>query len=280
MAVEDTLIATMPPNFHNGERLGTACLSLLAIAYFTGRVAILPAALHFEKYYCLWEFIDVERSPLKVHFRESHFLSKARSHARRGVNAARVQVREDGTVSVSRVLDDDADDANARVYSRPEQLDPMALAVAAATRDDVAVDADVLYLNVDDSVQISWRFSRRHWLICAQVDEIPTHNALATPHRACTFRPPWRSNGKGCASSGKGAPPWLGLLYDAYGHCTFEAHALRGLGLVTASDDCHAKRWEDARRMRLFDIDPGNRSLVVEKPRGGEAGKTFRGGAK
>ena len=280
VAVEDTLIATMPPNFHNGERLGTACLSLLAIAYFTGRVAVLPAALHFEKYYYLWEFIDVERSPLKVHFRESHFLSKARSHARRGVNAARVQVREDGTVSVSRVLDDDADDANARVYSRPEQLDPMALAVAAATRDDVAVDADVLYLNVDDSVQISWRFSRRHWLICAQVDEIPTHNALATPHRACTFRPPWRSNGKGCASSGKGAPPWLGLLYDAYGHCTFEAHALRGLGLVTASDDCHAKRWEDARRMRLFDIDPGNRSLVVEKPRGGEAGKTFRGGAK
>ena len=35
VAVEDTLIATMPPNFHNGERLGTACLSLLAIAYFT-----------------------------------------------------------------------------------------------------------------------------------------------------------------------------------------------------------------------------------------------------
>ena len=75
-------------------------------------------------------------------------------------------------MSVSRVLDDDADDANARVYSRPEQLDPMALAVAAATRDDVAVDADVLYLNVD---------------------EIPTHNALATPHRACTFRPPWKA---------------------------------------------------------------------------------------
>ena len=99
MAVEDTLIATMPPNFHNGERLGTACLSLLAVAYFTGRVAVLPAALHFEKYYYLWEFIDVEQSVLKVHFRESHFLSKARSHARRGVNAARVQVREDGTVS-------------------------------------------------------------------------------------------------------------------------------------------------------------------------------------
>ena len=162
MAVEDTMIATMPPNFHNGERLGTACLSLLAVAYFTGRVAVLPAALHFEKYYYLWEFIDVEQSVLKVHFRESHFLSKARSHARRGVNAARVQVREDGTVSVSRVLDDDADDANARVYARPNELDPMALAVAAATRDDVAVDADVLYLNVDDSVQISWRFSRRH----------------------------------------------------------------------------------------------------------------------
>ena len=72
-------------------------------------------------------------------------------------------------------------------------------------------------------------------------------------------------------ASGKGAPAWLGLLYDHYGHCTFEAHALRGLGLVTASDDCHAKRIEDARRMRLFDIDPGNRSLVVEKPRGGEA---------
>ena len=49
---------------------------------------------------------------------------------------------------------------------------------------------------------------------------------------------------------------------------------------VTASDDCHAKRIEDARRMRLFDIDPGNRSLVVEKPRGGEAGKTFKGGGK
>jgi hypothetical protein len=32
--------------------------------------------------------------------------------------------------------------------------------------------------------------------------------------------------------------------------------------------------------MRLFDIDPGNRSLVVEKPRGGEAGKTFKGPAK
>ena len=187
VAVEDTLIATMPPNFHNGERLGTACLSLLAIAYFTGRVAVLPAALHFEKYYYLWEFIDVERSPLKVHFRESHFLSKARSHARRGVNAARVQVREDGTVSVSRVLDDDADDANARVYSRPEQLDPMALAVAAATREDVAVDADVLYLNVD---------------------EIPTHNALA--RRTARYVPAaLKANGKG-ASSGKGAR-WLGF---------------------------------------------------------------------
>ena len=34
MAVEDTLIATIA-DFHNGERLGTACLSLLAIAYFT-----------------------------------------------------------------------------------------------------------------------------------------------------------------------------------------------------------------------------------------------------
>ena len=109
---------------------------MLAIAYFTGRVAVLPAALHFEKYYYLWEFIDVERSVPKVHFRESHFLSKARSHARRGVNAARVQVREDGTVSVSRVLDDDRDDLDAKVYSRPNELDPMALAVAAATRDD------------------------------------------------------------------------------------------------------------------------------------------------
>ena len=71
------------------------------------------------------------------------------------------------------------------------------------------------------------------------------------------------------------APAWLGL-YDHYGHCTLRRTRL---GLVTASDDCHAKE-SDARRILAFDIDPGNRSLVVEKPRGGEAGKTFQGPAK
>ena len=192
----------------------------------------------------------MERSPLKVHFRESHFLSKARSHARRGVNAARVQVREDGTVSVSRVLDDDADDANARVYSRPEQLDPMALAVAAATRDDVAVDADVLYLNVDDSVQISWRFSRRHWLICAQVDEIPTHNALATPHRACTFRPPWRSQWQGLRIQWERRPAMAWLALRRLRSLYLRSPCAAGSGPRDCFDDCHAKRIEDARRMR------------------------------
>ena len=248
VAVEDTLIATMPPNFHNGERLGTACLSVLAIAYFTGRVAILPAALHFEKYYYLWEFVDVEGNDLRVHFRETHFLEKARGHSRRGVAAARIRLREDGTVATSRVMENDADDPSPVIYGRGD-MDPMALLVAAATRSSIS-DADVLYVNAD---------------------EVPTHNQLATPHRGCVFKPPWKAQGRGC-SQRNNVPVWLGHLYDRTGWCTFEAHALRGLGLVTASDDCHAKRLEDARRVRLFDVDPGNRSLVVQKPRGGEAG--------
>ena len=94
-------------------------------------------------------------------------------------------------------------------------------------------------------------------------------NARVFPDRLCLVKPPPQRSGNGCSRDGK-VEDFLGALFDRGGWCSFETKTLRGLNLVTASDDCTAKRDEDARRARLDHIAPvPNRTKA--KTRGGEA---------
>ena len=120
--------------------------------------------------------------------------------------------------------------------------------VAAAARDEAAASADVVYIDVDASL----------------------HNNLVWPARQCLSKSPMTRSGNGCRADGK-VDTWLGAFFDRGGWCTTESRALRGLGIVTASDDCTAKRFEDARRLRLDDIAGVNRTVAKCKKSCGEA---------
>lgn len=253
--VEATLRRRLPPDFHAGEKLALVAFNLALAAYFTGRVAVLPAGLHFEKFYYLWEFVDVEAffEPLGVQFRESNFLNHPRLQVRGAASMGRVTVLGDGRVAAAAVEDVGRDyDARAALGARYYAATDLGrrLPYLVANEDPRVRDADVLYLDMDATMT----------------------NALVFPERLCFVKGPQSRSGHGCLRDGK-VEDWLGLFYDLGAWCSFETKTLRGLNLITASDDCAAKRAEDARRGRLDRIAPvANRTRPGKFiARGGEA---------
>ncbi|KAK7239594.1 hypothetical protein SO694_00028163 [Aureococcus anophagefferens] len=245
----------LPPDFHAGEKLALVAFNLALAAYFTGRVAVLPAGLHFEKFYYLWEFVDVEAffEPLGVQFRESNFLNHPRLQVRGAASMGRVTVLGDGRVAAAAVEDVGRDyDARAALGARYYAATDLGrrLPYLVANEDPRVRDADVLYLDMDATMT----------------------NALVFPERLCFVKGPQSRSGHGCLRDGK-VEDWLGLFYDLGAWCSFETKTLRGLNLITASDDCAAKRAEDARRGRLDRIAPvANRTRPGKFiARGGEA---------
>ena len=253
--VEATSHHRLPPDFHAGEKLALVAFNLALAAYFTGRVAVLPAGLHFEKFYYLWEFVDVEAffGPLGVQFRESNFLNHPRLQVRGAASMGRVTVLGDGRVAAAAVEDVGRDyDARAALGARYYAATDLGrrLPYVVANEDPRVRDADVLYLDMDATMT----------------------NALVFPERLCFVKGPQSRSGHGCLRDGK-VEDWLGLFYDLGAWCSFETKTLRGLNLITASDDCAAKRAEDARRGRLDRIAPvANRTRPGKFiARGGEA---------
>ena len=216
---------------------------------------MLPAGLHFEKFYYLWEFVDVEAffEPLGVQFRESNFLNHPRLQVRGAASMGRVTVLGDGRVAAAAVEDVGRDyDARAALGARYYAATDLGrrLPYLVANEDPRVRDADVLYLDMDATMT----------------------NALVFPERLCFVKGPQSRSGHGCLRDGK-VEDWLGLFYDLGAWCSFETKTLRGLNLITASDDCAAKRAEDARRGRLDRIAPvANRTRPGKFiARGGEA---------
>ncbi|KAH8059236.1 hypothetical protein JL721_9331 [Aureococcus anophagefferens] len=243
----------LPPDFHAGEKLALVAFNLALAAYFTGRVAVLPAGLHFEKFYYLWEFVDVEAffGPLGVQFRESNFLNHPRLQVRGAASMGRVTVLGDGRVAAAAVEDVGRDyDARAALGARYYAATDLGRRLPIWSRRTRWPGTGVLYLDMDATMT----------------------NALVFPERLCFVKGPQSRSGHGCLRDGK-VEDWLGLFYDLGAWCSFETKTLRGLNLITASDDCAAKRAEDARRGRLDRIAPvANRTRPGKFiARGGEA---------
>ncbi|KAH8092309.1 hypothetical protein JL720_5277 [Aureococcus anophagefferens] len=132
----------LPPDFHAGEKLALVAFNLALAAYFTGRVAVLPAGLHFEKFYYLWEFVDV----------------------RGAASMGRVTVLGDGRVAAAAVEDVGRDyDARAALGARYYAATDLGrrLPYLVANEDPRVRDADVFYLDMDATMTNALVFPER-----------------------------------------------------------------------------------------------------------------------
>lgn len=225
LAVEDYTMATLPPDFHSGEKLLSALLTLVALAYFTGRDLVMPVSLHFEKHYYSWEWLDVEHAmeQLGVVFRASSFL-----HDLTNFTEAKIALTAEGSVGVAanaqtRWYSADADARITTALNNPDGQLRKRLLFAVANEDDLVNQADVLYVDIDAPTNL---------------------NTLVFPERICFTK--FISNGR--CTSYRRVERWLAELHEMLRFCTWEARHLRALNLIAASDDCTAKRHEDVRR--------------------------------
>lgn len=225
LAVEDYTMATLPPDFHSGEKLLSTLLTLVALAYFTGRDLVMPASLHFEKHYYSWEWLDVEHAieQLGVKFRASSFL-----HDHTNYSEAKIALTAEGSVGVAanghtRWYRADADAHTTTALENPDGQLRKRLLFAVANEDALVNQADVLYVDLDAPTNL---------------------NTLVFPERICFSKFMWT----GRCTNYRRVEGWLAELHEMLRFCTWETKHLRALNLIAASDDCTAKRREDLRR--------------------------------
>lgn len=226
VALEDYALPSTPPDFHSGDKLVLILFNLVALAFLTRRTLVVPAFLHFEKHFYGFEFVDLDHlaSSLGVDSRPSRFFAPD------GLSQARIALSPDGAVGVQtssarRWYQPDAD-RRTGARQNPSGLLRKRLLFAVANEDDLATNADVLFVDLDAPHQL---------------------NTLAFPERACLAK--FLRHPPDCERYGR-VESWLSALHARLRYCSWDASHLRTLNLLAASDDCTARRADDDRRRR------------------------------
>eukprot|EP00633_Aureoumbra_lagunensis_P005792 CAMPEP_0197325032 /NCGR_PEP_ID=MMETSP0891-20130614/71443_1 /TAXON_ID=44058 ORGANISM="Aureoumbra lagunensis, Strain CCMP1510" /NCGR_SAMPLE_ID=MMETSP0891 /ASSEMBLY_ACC=CAM_ASM_000534 /LENGTH=362 /DNA_ID=CAMNT_0042817929 /DNA_START=697 /DNA_END=1785 /DNA_ORIENTATION=+ len=228
LALEDSLLFTLPPDFHAGEKYILITFNLLLLGLLTNRVVLLPAIIQFEKFFYATEYFDYpEQAPI----RESNFfrLATRRDDTWSQTTSARIILRADGSVGISSNDQQDvwyAADLDTFAYDPLMNKDNhlrKRILVAAANEHPSAASADILFLDIDST----------------------KNNELIFPELACFYR--YTFSGRLCSQFRK-VETWISSFWDQTEFCTPEARNLRFLNLISPSDDCRAKRIEDYRR--------------------------------
>ena len=63
----------MSQNYHNFQRMSTAVLYLVALAFVTDRILVLPPCNHFQKQVHIWEFLDMSLVGRYIDWRPTSF---------------------------------------------------------------------------------------------------------------------------------------------------------------------------------------------------------------